>query len=36
VIDHLTEKIFDITQRKPLIIPVVVDLKADEMELSLV
>jgi ribonuclease J len=36
VIEHLSEKIFDITQRKPLIIPVVVDLRADELELSLV
>ncbi len=27
VIDHLSDKIFDITQRRPLIIPVVVDLK---------
>jgi ribonuclease J len=28
VIDHLNQKIFDMTQRKPLVIPVVVDLKA--------
>ncbi len=27
VIDHLSEKIFEITQRRPLIIPIVVDLK---------
>ncbi len=28
VIDHLNTKIFELTQRKPLVIPVVVDLKA--------
>ena len=28
VIDHLSDKIFEITQRRPLIIPIVVDLKA--------
>ena len=27
VIDHLSDKIFEITQRRPLIIPIVVDLK---------
>ena len=27
VIDHLNQKIYDMTQRRPLVIPVVVDLK---------
>ena len=27
VITHLSDKIFEITQRRPLIIPIVVDLK---------
>jgi ribonuclease J len=26
VIDHLGQKIFDLTQRRPLVIPIVVDL----------
>jgi ribonuclease J len=28
VIDHLNDRIFELTQRKPLVIPVVVDLKS--------
>jgi ribonuclease J len=28
VIDHLNQKIFDLTQRRPLVIPIVVDLKS--------
>jgi len=27
VIDHLNQKIYDLTQRRPLVIPIVVDLK---------